>query len=110
MSEALYLADPDGNGTEIYRDRPRDEWPRINGAIQMALDPIDLDGPMAELGPNPSAGPGLPAGTRMGHVHLQVGDIAQAAAFYVGVLGFEVVTSMPSACSCPQAGITITWG
>ncbi|HET7078798.1 MAG TPA: VOC family protein [Chloroflexia bacterium] len=97
VSEAIYLADPDGNGIEIYRDRPRAEWPRINGAIQMATDPIDLDGLMAELGPNPSAGPGLPAGTRMGHVHLQVGDIARAAAFYVGVLGFEVVTSMPSA-------------
>jgi catechol 2,3-dioxygenase len=97
VSEAIYLADPDGNGIEIYRDRPRAEWPRLNGQIQMATDPIDLDGLMAELGANPSAGPGLPAGTRMGHVHLQVGDIARAAAFYVGVLGFEVVTSMPSA-------------
>ena len=87
VSEALYLADPDGNGIEIYRDRPRDEWPRINGAHSDGLDPIDLDGLMAELGPNPSAGPGLPAGTRMGHVHLQVGDIAQAAAFYRGRAG-----------------------
>src|SRR5207248_3552657 len=42
VSEALYLHDPEGNGIEVYRDRPRDEWPRLNGSLQMATDPLDL--------------------------------------------------------------------
>jgi len=50
VSEALYLRDPDGNGIELYWDRPRDEWPRgADGAIQMVTAPLDLDGLIAEL-------------------------------------------------------------
>ena len=44
VSEALYLSDPDGNGIEIYRDRPRSEWRWSNGSIQMATEPLDLKG------------------------------------------------------------------
>ena len=44
VSEAVYLADPEGNGIEVYHDRPREEWPRENGAIRMATDPMDTDG------------------------------------------------------------------
>jgi len=91
VSEALYLADPDGNGIEIYRDRPRGEWPHRNGALEMATLPLDLDSVLAELSaaaaePQTKA----PPGTRMGHVHLQVSDIAEAERFYNGVLGFDV--------------------
>src|SRR5438128_199571 len=43
VSEALYLADPDGNGIEIYRDRPRDEWPYVAGRLHMTADPLDFD-------------------------------------------------------------------
>jgi catechol 2,3-dioxygenase len=89
VSEALYLNDPEGNGIEIYRDRPRQEWPRVDGTIQMSTEPLDLDDVMAEL---PDGGdPGMPAGTRIGHVHLKVADLDQAEAFYNGVLGFEVM-------------------
>lgn len=50
VSEAIYLDDPDGNGIEIYRDRPREEWPREpNGDLIMTLDPLDFDGLLAEL-------------------------------------------------------------
>ncbi len=49
VSESLYLADPDGNGIEIYRDRRREEWPRVGGALRMTVDPLDLDGVMREL-------------------------------------------------------------
>src|SRR5436305_2782399 len=42
VSEALYLSDPDGNGIEIYRDRPRAEWPHANGQLEMSTLPLDL--------------------------------------------------------------------
>ena len=50
VSEAIYLDDPDGNEIEVYRDRPRDEWPRTpDGELTMTLDPLDLSGLLAEL-------------------------------------------------------------
>jgi catechol 2,3-dioxygenase len=106
VSEALYLHDPDGNGVEIYRDRERSEWPRDQaGAIQMATLPLDLDGLLAELGAGLSPGTatdaplsGTPAGTRMGHIHLQVSELRDSEAFYSGLLGFDVtVRSYPGA-------------
>jgi catechol 2,3-dioxygenase len=89
VSEALYLDDPEGNGIEIYRDRPREEWRYVDGALRMATEPIDFDGVMAELPPEETDA-GVPAGTRMGHVHLQISDLAAAERFYHGVLGFDV--------------------
>ena len=93
VSEALYLADPDGNGIEIYVDRPRDRWPSRGDRIAMATDPLDVDGLLAELGRGPRAGGEyrLPAGTRVGHIHLRVSELAQAEAFYHGLLGFDVM-------------------
>src|SRR5213593_4355256 len=49
VSEAIYLRDPDGNGIELYCDRPRDEWPRVGGQLRMTTQPLDLDGLLAEL-------------------------------------------------------------
>lgn len=95
VSEAIYLADPDNNGIEIYRDRQREEWPRIDGNIQMATDPLDLYALLAEAGETSDAM--VPEGTRIGHMHLQVADIPAAEAFYVDLLGFDTVFRMPSA-------------
>jgi catechol 2,3-dioxygenase len=91
VSEALYLQDPEGNGIEIYRDRPRDEWPVANGELRMDTIPLDLQGLLLELpdGGEEAGGP-VAEGTRIGHVHLNVGDLAAAEEFYVGTLGFEV--------------------
>jgi len=51
VSEALYLHDPDGNGLELYWDRPREKWPHAkDGSVAMVSEPLDLDGLMAELG------------------------------------------------------------
>jgi catechol 2,3-dioxygenase len=92
VSEALYLSDPDGNGIEIYRDRPRDEWRYPDGQLQMATIALDLDGVLSELaGEDPQGQPTAPAGTTIGHVHLQVADLASVEDFYSGVLGFDVV-------------------
>lgn len=91
VSEALYLSDPDGNGIEIYRDRPRGEWPRSGDALQMATIPLDLEHLTSELGSDGAErSETAPYGTRIGHVHLQVADIDAAEAFYSGALGFEV--------------------
>jgi catechol 2,3-dioxygenase len=91
VSEALYLSDPDGNGIEIYRDRPREQWRRSGDQLAMATLPLDIDNLIGELsaahGPQPLA----PAGTRIGHVHLQVADLEDAESFYHAVLGFDVV-------------------
>ena len=88
VSEALYLADPEGNGIEVYRDRPREEWRRVDGQIEMATLPLDLDSLLAEQGEDESSH--APAGTRIGHVHLHVADLAAAEEFYAGVLGLDV--------------------
>ncbi len=97
VSEAFYITDPDGNGIEVYRDRPRAEWPYINGQLQMAADPIDIKGVLGAAEQEGKPWSGMAPGTRLGHMHLQVGDIPQAEAFYHGVLGFDVVVRMPTA-------------
>jgi catechol 2,3-dioxygenase len=91
VSEALYLSDPDGNGIEIYRDRPRDQWRRSGGGLEMATLPLDLSDLLGELTGTSSPQPTVPAATRIGHVHLQVADLSQAEAFYHGLLGFDVM-------------------
>jgi catechol 2,3-dioxygenase len=90
VSEALYLSDPDGNGIEIYRDRPRDEWRHTDGQLAMATLRLDLDDLRSELASADGLQELAPAGTTIGHVHLQVSDIPEAEAFYSGVLGFDV--------------------
>ena len=94
VSEALYLSDPDGNGIEIYRDRPRDQWPGSDGRLEMATLPLDLDDVLNELSPGDRGEPRVPAGTTIGHVHLQVADLREAEAFYHGVLGFDVMVRL----------------
>jgi catechol 2,3-dioxygenase len=90
VSEALYLNDPEGNGIEIYRDRPRAEWGRDNGEIRMSTLPLDVDTLLAELREDEPGAGGAPAGTRIGHVHLNVAELGAAERFYSGVLGFDV--------------------
>ncbi len=99
VSEAFYLSDPDGNGLELYRDRPRGEWVWVGGHVMMATDPIDFASLFVEIDEDEDglANPILPAGTRLGHVHLRVSDIALAEQFYHGLLGFDVTARLPGA-------------
>lgn len=87
VSEAFYLQDPDNLGIEVYADRPRDAWRRNGRELVMATDAIDAAGLAAAAGDEPWTG--MPAGTTIGHVHLHVGDLAAAAAFYSEALGFD---------------------
>ena len=94
VSEAFYFTDPEGNGIELYLDRPRDTWRWQDG--QVAMDTLALD-PNAYLGEHLRADRLQAAGTDpavVGHVHLQVGDTATAREFYVGSLGFEATLEM----------------
>jgi catechol 2,3-dioxygenase len=91
VSEALYLSDPDGNGIEIYRDRPRGDWPFENGQLQMATNALDLRGVLGELEGAGEPQRQAPPGTTIGHVHLQVAELERSEAFYNGVLGFDVM-------------------
>ncbi|GLK70545.1 VOC family protein [Ancylobacter dichloromethanicus] len=92
VSEALYLDDPDGNGIEIYRDRPAGEWRWDGATVEMATQPLDLRNLLAECPEGVPLDAPMPDGTRIGHVHLQVGDLAAARRFYVDHLGFAVTT------------------
>lgn len=105
VSEAFYFTDPEGNGIELYRDRPRDQWEQKNGELRMEtlyLDPdaflqSHLDQQVLDAGPDRA---GL-----VGHVHLQVGDISTAKKFYVDALGFETtVTGYPGALFAAAGG------
>src|SRR5205085_9125234 len=66
VSEALYLADPDGNGIELYRDRPRGEWPYVDGRLRMGADPLDLDDLLGELHSGDDSWTGVARGTTIG--------------------------------------------
>jgi catechol 2,3-dioxygenase len=101
VSEALYLSDPEGNGIELYCDRPREQWPYQDGRLKMATLALDLQDLLAELGGNLEAQaipPTVPSQTRIGHVHLQVSELGAAERFYAGALGFDVtVRAYPGA-------------
>ena len=100
ISEAIYLPDPDGNGIELAADRPREVWPE---GWDGRPDPLDLHGLLGEVAdeePTRHADPGL----TVGHLHLHVGDIDRGLAFYRDVLGFDVMTLIPSAAFVSAGG------
>lgn len=104
VSEALYLSDPDGNGIEIYRDRPRAAWEYTNGTLKMGTDPLDYNGILTELKNGSGIWAGLPSETRLGHMHLHVANISEAEEFYADVVGFEVVVRYHASASFFAAG------
>jgi catechol 2,3-dioxygenase len=91
VSEAVYLSDPDGNGIEIYRDRPRSTWAYEHGQIKMDTLPLDYQSILAELEGDQSAWAGLEPETVLGHMHLHVNDLAQAQRFYRDIVGFDLM-------------------
>lgn len=104
VSEAIYLPDPDDNGIEIYRDRPRQEWPFKNGELQMVTDPLDVRTLLSELNGNDAQPFKIPTGTTVGHMHLHVRDIPESVVFYRDVLGFDLKQRYGSSAAFLAAG------
>ena len=98
VSEALYIDDPDGNGVELYWDRPLEEWPppTADMAIPMATLPVDLENLMAEGTGYDALHQPAPEGTDVGHVHLQVSDVDATTTFYSEVLGLDLTAKLGS--------------
>lgn len=101
VSEALYISDPDGNGIEVYRDRPSADWSWMNGEVAMATEPLNGESLLAE---SEEAWTRLPAGTVMGHIHLHVSDLQRTEKFYTQGLGFNIVTRYPGALFASTGG------
>src|SRR5712671_5588110 len=89
VSEAIYLSDPDGNGVELYADRPRSQWRWQNGQIAMVSTPLDLENLLATIAAQPATTAQLPHAD-LGHIHLHVKDLAVAERFYSEFLGLAV--------------------
>ena len=94
VSEAIYLPDPEGNGIEIYADRPREAWYQRD-QMQMATLPLDVMDLIGEI--DPIADHLLPVDTIMGHIHLHVHSVAEAKAFYCDTLGMDVMFDVGTA-------------
>jgi len=102
VSEAIYLADPEGNGIEVYWDRPSETWTWRDGTIQMETLALDINGLLATVKSRNWSG--LPAGSYIGHVHLQVGALEPADGFYSGLLGLDVICRYPGATFLSSGG------
>ena len=89
VSEAIYLSDPDGNGIELYADRPRDTWVWKNGEVMMDSLPLDLSVITNELNDR-EVWNGIHPDTRLGHIHLNVSDLRKTEEFYNEILGFNI--------------------
>lgn len=100
VGEALYLSDPEDNGVEIYRDRPRSEWPGDGDGVAMDTLPLDLDALRSEA----SEADRVPDGATVGHVHLEVSSIPRSRSFYVDRLGFAPTQSMGDSALFVAAG------
>jgi catechol 2,3-dioxygenase len=90
VSEAIYLADPDENGVELYADRSRAQWVMQENQVQMATLHLNLDSLLGELREGDSGADPIDSNTDIGHVHLHVSDLHAAGEFYNGLIGFDV--------------------
>jgi catechol 2,3-dioxygenase len=104
VSESLYLDDPDGNGLEIYADRPRSTWPVRDGVVQMTVDPMDVAAVVAAGRERPEPWTGLSPQTVIGHVHFTVSELEPAVGFYRDVIGFDVMMRIPSLVAVSAGG------
>ncbi|AIE85970.1 VOC family protein [Fimbriimonas ginsengisoli] len=114
VSEALYLEDPDGNGVELYYDRPRGNWIWLEGRVQMDTRPLDFRKLLDELEREPPQYE-VPIGTRIGHIHLHVSNLKEAIRFYTETVGFRLVAAVPGAAFVSAGGYhhhigLNTWG
>ena len=117
VSQAFYFTDPEGNGVELYVDRPPDSWTWQGGEVQMGSAPLDVNGFISTYASDPGAAPAeaLGSGGTVGHMHLSVGDLADAEDFYASLVGFDVVSRVDGALFMSAGGYhhhlaVNTWG
>ncbi len=92
VSEALYFSDPEGNGIEVYADRPQAMWQWEGEQVKLATDPLDLQNLMRAASQTPMTQ--VPNTAKIGHAHLKVADIEKTRAFYLDILGFNLMSDM----------------
>jgi catechol 2,3-dioxygenase len=90
VSEAFYLDDPEGNGVEVYNDRPAERWTWQDGLVVMQTRQLDIEAILDEIDRATATYPAAPEGLRVGHIHLRVGSVEQAEQFYRGPIGLEL--------------------
>jgi catechol 2,3-dioxygenase len=103
VSEAFYLDDPEGNGVEVYADRPPETWKWTDGLVSMPTKRLDVDDLLSTTAPESSFAE-APAGLRIGHIHLRVGDLAIAESFYSGVIGLDLTRRRDGAAFMSSGG------
>lgn len=104
VSEAIYLTDPEGNGVEIYADRPHEGWKWDHGRLEMATLALDLRPIVAEAGTAPEPYETAPDGLRIGHVHLRVGNHAEAERWWMSEVGLQPMAHYPGATFLASGG------
>ena len=104
VSKAFYFTDPEGNGVELYWDRDRSQWSWVHGQLEMGTLYLDPNAFLQEHLTEAAKAEPLIGGARVGHVHLQVGDVASARDFYVDKLGFDQTTEIPGSALFVSAG------
>lgn len=104
VSEAIYLNDPDGNGIEVYRDRPRSQWYDNKGNFQMGTLPVDVQGVLSELENEKDEWTGLHRDTVLGHMHLKAANVKRDAAFFRDVIGLDEMAAMGGSAAFLSAG------
>lgn len=104
VSEAIYLSDPDGNGIEVYRDRPRSEWYDAQGNFVMGTLPVDVQGVMSELAHEKDEWQGLDPDTVMGHMHLKSSNLQRDEPFYRDLIGLDEMANLKGSAAFLSAG------
>ncbi len=104
VSEAIYLSDPDNNGIEIYRDRPRSDWYDKNGNFMMATLPVDVQGVLGELVNEKDEWTGLHPDTKLGHMHLKSSNVNRDAPFYRDLVGLDEMANLGGSAAFLSAG------
>lgn len=101
VSEASYLTDPEGNGIEVYSDRPPSAWTWTGDTVTMGTDQLDIDNIVAQTDTTRDQYHTAPKALRIGHMHLRVGDVARGRNFYEGLIGMEPTRLGPAGCRIP---------
>jgi catechol 2,3-dioxygenase len=104
VSKAFYFTDPEGNGVELYWDRDRTSWSWTHGSIEMSTLYLDPQAFLQENLTEAAVAEPVIGGAKVGHVHLQVGNVQTAREFYVNQLGFEATTEIPGSALFVSAG------